>query len=142
MSDETVKDEVLTSEEIEALVERANEPGFDDGEFRAHDFSGGQSLSMSKWTELRQLLDKHAEALKGVLTSAYGVQITLDVKTVEFGSADELLMEFPQRLCLVSTPTEPFDAEVHLLLPGELLTTLVNHYFGEARYRRPRCPVV
>ena len=65
MSDETVKDEVLTSEEIEALVERANEPGFDDGEFRAHDFSGGQSLSMSKWTELRLLLDKHAEALKG-----------------------------------------------------------------------------
>ena len=30
MSDETAKDEVLTSEEIEALVERANEPGFDD----------------------------------------------------------------------------------------------------------------
>ena len=66
MSDETAKDEVLTSEEIEALVERTNEPGFDDGEFRAHDFGGGQSLSMSKWTELRLLLDKHAEALKGV----------------------------------------------------------------------------
>ena len=41
MSDETAKDEVLTSEEIEALVERANEPGFDDGEFRAHDFGVG-----------------------------------------------------------------------------------------------------
>ena len=38
-------------------------------------------------------------------------------------------MEFPERLCLVSTPTEPFDAELHLLLPGELLTELVNHYF-------------
>ena len=63
MSDDTAKDEVLTSEEIEALVERASEPGFDDGEFRAHDFSAGQSLSMSKWTELRLLLDKHAEAL-------------------------------------------------------------------------------
>ena len=140
MSDETVKDEVLTSEEIEALVERASEPGFDDGEFRAHDFSGGQSLSMSKWTELRQLLDKHAEALKGVLTSAYGVQITLDVKTIEFGSAGELLMEFPERLCLVSTPTEPFDAEVHLLLPGELLTTLVNHYFGGGSLPAPTMP--
>ena len=130
MSDETAKDEVLTSEEIEALVERAREPGFDDGEFRAHDFSGGQSLSMSKWTELRVLLDKHAEALKGILTSEFGVQITVDVKTIEFGAAGELLMEFPERLCLISTPTEPFDAEFHLLLPGELLTTLVNYYFG------------
>ena len=42
MSSDASKDEILSSEEIEALVERANEPGFDDGEFRAHDFSGGQ----------------------------------------------------------------------------------------------------
>ena len=141
MSDETAKDEVLTSEEIEALVERAREPGFDDGEFRAHDFSGGQSLSMSKWTELRVLLDKHAEALKGILTSEFGVQITVDVKTIEFGAAGELLMEFPERLCLISTPTEPFDAELHLLLPGELLTTLVNYYFGGGSLPAPTMPI-
>ena len=140
MSDETAKDEVLTSEEIEALVERAREPGFDDGEFRAHDFSGGQSLSMSKWTELRVLLDKHAEALKGILTSEFGVQITVDVKTIEFGAAGELLMEFPERLCLISTPTDPFDAEFHLLLPGELLTTLVNYYFGGGSLPAPTMP--
>ena len=140
MSDETVKEEVLTSQEIEALVERAREPGFDDGEFRAHDFSGGQSLSMSKWTELRLLLDKHAEAVKGVLTSEYGVQISVDVKTIEFGVAGELLMEFPERLCLISTPTEPFDSELHLLLPGELLTTLVNHYFGGGSLPTPTMP--
>ena len=140
MSDETVKEEVLTPEEIEALVERAREPGFDDGEFRAHDFSGGQSLSMSKWTELRLLLDKHAEAVKGVLTSEYGVQISVDVKTIEFGVAGELLMEFPERLCLISTPTEPFDSELHLLLPGELLTTLVNHYFGGGSLPTPTMP--
>jgi flagellar motor switch protein FliM len=140
MSDETAKDEVLTSEEIEALVERANEPGFDDGEFRAHDFSVGPSLSMSKWTELRLLLDKHAEALKAVFTSEYGVQITVDVKTIEFGAAGELLMEFPERLCLISSPTEPFDTELHLLLPGELLTTLVNHYFGGGSLPAPMMP--
>jgi flagellar motor switch protein FliM len=140
MSNDTAKDEVLTSEEIEALVERASEPGFDDGEFRAHDFSGGPSLSMSKWTELRLLLDKHAEALKAVLTSEFGVQITVDVKTIEFGAAGELLVEFPQRLCLISTPTEPFDTELHLLLPGELLTTLVNHYFGGGSQPAPMMP--
>jgi len=95
---------------------------------------------MSKWTELRLLLDKHAEALKAVFTSEYGVQITVDVKTIEFGAAGELLMEFPERLCLISSPTEPFDTELHLLLPGELLTTLVNHYFGGGSLPAPMMP--
>ena len=140
MSDDTAKDEVLTSEEIEALVERASEPGFDDGEFRAHDFSAGQSLSMSKWTELRLLLDKHAEALTGLLSSEFGVQITVGVRGIEFGTAGELIMEFPERLCLISTPTEPFDTELHFLLPGELLTTLVNHYFGGGSLPAPMMP--
>lgn len=140
MSDDTAKDEVLTSEEIEALVERANESGFDDGEFRAHDFSAGQSLSMSKWTELRLLLDKHAEALTGLLSSEFGVQITVGVRGIEFGTAGELIMEFPERLCLISTPTEPFDTELHFLLPGELLTTLVNHYFGGGSLPAPMMP--
>ena len=140
MSDDTAKDEVLTSEEIEALVERASEPGFDDGEFRAHDFSAGQSLSMSKWTELRLLLDKHAEALTGLLSSEFGVQITVGVRGIEFGTAGELIMEFPERLCLISTPTEPFDTELHFLLPGELLTTLVNHYFGGGSLPAPIMP--
>ena len=140
MSEDTAKDEVLTSEEIEALVERASEPGFDDGEFRAHDFSGGQSLSMSKWTELRLLLDKHAEALQGVLSSEYGIEITAGVNTIEFGAAGNLLVEFPERLCLVSTPTDPFDSELHLLLPGQLLTTLVNHYFGGGSLPAPNMP--
>ena len=130
MSNDASKDEILSSEEIEALVERAGESGFDDGEFRAHDFSGGQSLSMSKWTGLNQLVEKHAEAMQGILSSEFGVQIAVAAEESRFGIKDKLLMEFPERLCLVSTPTEPFDAELHLLLPGELLTELVNHYFG------------
>ena len=44
------------------------------------------------------------------------------------------------RLCLISSPTEPFDTELHLLLPGELLTTLVNHYFGGGSLPAPMMP--
>ena len=80
MSNDASKEEILSSEEIEALVERAGESGFDDGEFRAHDFSGGQSLSMSKWTGLNQLVEKHAEAMQGILSSEFGVQIAVEQK--------------------------------------------------------------
>ena len=128
MSNDASKDEILSSEEIEALVERASEPGFDDGEFKAHDFSGGQLLSMSRWTEFSQLIEKQAEALQAVLSSEFGVQITVEAQARKFEIADGLLMEFPQTI-LAST-TEPFGAELHFLLPGNLLTELVNHYLG------------
>ena len=98
MSNDASKDEILSSEEIEALVERAGESGFDDGEFRAHDFSGGQSLSMSKWTGLNQLVEKHAEAMQGILSSEFGVQIAVAAEESRFGIKDNLLMEFPERL--------------------------------------------
>ena len=130
MSNDAPKDEILSPEEIEALVERADESGFDDGEFRAHDFSGGQSLSMSKWTELSTLVEKHAEVLQGMLSSEFGVPVAVEARDRTFGITEKLLMEFPERICLISTPTDPFQAELHLLLPGELLTKLVNHYFG------------
>ena len=130
MNDSVEKEEVLSAEEIEALVERAQEPGFDDGEFRAHDFSVGQSLSMASWTELTTLLDNHAEALSGVLSSEYGFNILVTSEPKAFCSASDLLAMFPERLCLISTPTEPFGSEIHAVLPGGLLTTLVNHYFG------------
>ena len=140
MSNDASKEEILSSEEIEALVERTNQGGFDDGEFRSHDFSGGQSLSLSKWTELSHLIEKHAEALQGVLSSEFGVPIAVEAKEKQFGVTDKLLMEFPERLCLVSTPTDPFEAELHLLLPGELLTKLVNHYFGGGSLPAPAMP--
>ena len=68
------------------------------------------------------------------------MQITVGVRGIEFGTAGELIMEFPERLCLISTPTEPFDTELHFLLPGELLTTLVNHYFGGGSLPAPMMP--
>ena len=55
MVEESDNEPVLTDEEIEALVEHAQEGGFDDGEFRIHDFSAGESLTISKWSELEGL---------------------------------------------------------------------------------------
>ena len=52
MAEESDNDPVLTDEEIEALVEHAEDGAFDDGEFRAHDFSAGESLTLSKWLSL------------------------------------------------------------------------------------------
>ena len=92
--------------EIEALVERAGESGFDDGEFGAHDFSGGQSLSMSKWTGLNQLVEKHAEAMQGILSSEFGVQIAVAAEESRFGIKDNLY-GVPGATLPCKHPTEP-----------------------------------
>lgn len=68
MSEDSENDAILTEEEIEALVEHAKDGGFDDGEFRIHDFSAGESLTLSKWVELDGLHGNHAEALQKAFT--------------------------------------------------------------------------
>ena len=130
MSNDASKEEILSSEEIEALVERASEPGFDDGEFRAHDFSGGQSLSMSKWTELSHLVEKHAEALQGILSSEFGVPVLVEPRE-SIRCNRQITNGVPGApLSHQHSNRTHFQRELHLLLPGELLTKLVNHYFG------------
>ena len=130
MSDTGSKEDVLSTEEIDALVERTQTQEFDDGEFRIHDFAGGPRLAMAKWSELTILVEKQAEALTSTLSSEYGLKISVDMGSLSYGVARDLHAALPERLCLVSTLAEPFDSEMHLLLPGGLLTTLVNHYFG------------
>ncbi|NCF76923.1 MAG: flagellar motor switch protein FliM [Proteobacteria bacterium] len=130
MSDTGSKEDVLSTEEIDALVERTQTPEFDDGESRTHDFAGGPRLAMAKCSELTILTEKQAEALTTTLSSEYGLKISVDVGSLSYGVARDLHAALPERLCLVSTLAEPFDSEMHLLLPGSLLTTLVNHYFG------------
>ena len=126
MAEESDNEPVLTDEEIEALVEHAEDGGFDDGEFRIHDFSAGETLTISKWSELEGLQRNHAEALGKALTAAFDLDISVEAQPSSYAVARDLLIGFPQRMCLISTPIGPFEGESHLLIPGETLSFLVN----------------
>lgn len=131
MSNSSRQDEsVLSGEELEALSAETSSSVPEDGEFRLHDFGGGQSLSISRWSILDSLIEKHAESLGAVLSSEFDCEIKVSSHLKRFGLARDLLMEFPDRLCVVSSPIEPFEDESHLMMPGSLLTALVNIYFG------------
>ena len=138
MVEESDNEPVLTDEEIEALVEHAQEGGFDDGEFRIHDFSAGESLTLSKWSELEGLHRNHAEALGKALSVAFDLDISVEVQASSYAVARDLLIGFPQRMCLVSTPIGPFEDESHLLISGETLSFLVNQYFGGGSVTPPK----
>ena len=138
MVEESDNDPVLTDEEIEALVEHAQEGGFDDGEFRIHDFSAGESLTLSKWSELEGLHRNHAEALSKALSAAFDLDISVEAQASSYAVARDLLNGFPQRMCLVSTPIGPFEEESHLLISGETLSFLVNQYFGGGSVTPPK----
>ena len=138
MSEETDNDAILTDEEIEALVEHAEDGGFDDGQFRIHDFSAGESLTLSKWVELEGLHRNHAEALQKALAAAFDLELNIEPQPSTYATAEDLLTGFPHRLCLVSTRIGPFDDECHLLISGESLTFLVNQYFGGSSVTPPK----
>ena len=137
MSTETSTDTALSSDEIDALVEHAESSDFDDGQYRTHDFSGGQSLTLSKWTELNGLCEKQAEALQSLLTSEFGTPVEITAQAKRFRLAGDLIAASPARLCLVSSLIKPFEHETHLLLAGDLLTALVNQYFGGGQLPAP-----
>ena len=80
MVEESDNEPVLTDEEIEALVEHAQDGGFDDGEFRIHDFSAGEALTLSKWSELDGLHRNHAEALGRALSSAFDMEVVVEAQ--------------------------------------------------------------
>jgi len=138
VAEETDNDAILTDEEIEALVEHAEDGGFDDGEFRIHDFSAGESLTISKWVELDALHRNHAEALEKALAASFDLDVSVEARPSSYAIARDLLTSFPQRLCLVSTDIGPFSDESHLLLTGDTLTFLVNHYFGGGSVAPPK----
>jgi len=136
--EESDNEPVLTDEEIEALVEHAQEGGFDDGEFRIHDFSAGESLTLSKWSELEGLHRNHAEALGKALSAAFDLDISVEAQASSYAVARDLLIGFPQRMCLVSTSIGPFEEESHLLISGETLSFFVNQYFGGGSVTPPK----
>ena len=138
MVEESDNEPILTDEEIEALVEHAQDGGFDDGEFRIHDFSAGESLTLSKWSELEGLHRNHAEALQKALSSAFDLELSVEAQPSSFATAQDLLTSFPQRLCLVSAHVGPFEDESHLLVTGDTLSFLVNQYFGGASVTPPK----
>lgn len=138
MAEESDNEPILTDEEIEALVEHAQDGGFDDGEFRIHDFGAGESLTLSKWSELEGLHRNHAEVLGKALSSAFDLEVSIEAQPSYFVIAQDLLTSFPQRLCLVSAHIGPFQEESHLLVTGDTLSFLVNQYFGGGSVNTPK----
>ena len=138
MAEESDKEPILTDDEIEALVEHAEEGAFDDGEFRIHDFGAGESLTLSKWVELEGLHGNHAEALQKALTALFDIELTVAAGLSTFATAQDLRTAFPHRLCVISSMVGPFAEECHLIVPGETLTFLVNQYFGGASVAPPK----
>ena len=138
MAEDSDNEPTLTDEEIEALVEHAQDGGFDDGEFRIHDFGAGESLTLSKWSELDGLHRNHAEALEKTFSSAFDLEFSVEPQPSSFASAKDLHTSFPQRLCLISAQIGPFEDESHLVIPGDTLSFLVNQYFGGGSVSPPK----
>ena len=142
MSDTGSKEDVLSTEEVDALVERTQTQEFDDGEFRIHDFEGGPRLAMAKWSELTILVEKQAEALTSTLSSEYGLKISVDMGSLSYGVARDLHAALPERLCLVSTLLSLLIPRCICCCPEAFLLRSLTTTLAVTLYLFPRCEVV
>ena len=69
------------------------------------------TLTISKWSELEGLQRNHAEALGKALTAAFDLDIAVEAQPSSYAVARDLLIGFPQRMCLISTPIGPFEGK-------------------------------
>jgi len=138
VSDQQDKQPVLTDEEIEALVDHASTGGgFDDGQFRSHDFGAGEALTLARWTDLEGLLRAHAEALEALFDHSFSLEVTVEPFAPLYTTVRDLLPAMPERLVLISTDIGPLEGESHLEFPGAMLSFLVNQYFGGGGMETP-----
>jgi len=139
VSDADDNQPILTEEEIEALVDHAvTSEGFDDGQFRSHDFGAGEALTLGKWTELDGLLRAHAEALEAVFAHSFALEATVEPFAPLFAKVKDLIPAMPERLCLISTDIAPIAGESHVEISGSMLSFLVNQYFGGGSVSAPK----
>lgn len=139
MAEENDNEPLLSEEEIDALVEHAETSDtFDDGQFRTHDFGAGEAVTLAKWQELESLLRGHAEALEAVFQFAFDMEFIVEPFAPMYAINRDLLAAMPERVCVISTPIGPIEGESHVVMPGPLLSFLVNEYFGGAAMEPPR----
>lgn len=134
-------DPVLTEEEIDALVEassKAPTAGYDDGQYKSHDFGAGEALQIARWVEFDGLIRDHAEMLQELMTRTFNLEVNVEPFAPFYATADEVLASMPERVCMISTHIAPVKGESHLILTGALLGYLVNQYFGGGAMEAPK----
>lgn len=124
--------DLLNEEEIDALTSD------DDGAaYRPFDFTSRERTLLGQFTALAGINERHADGLGRALADTFSLDFTVDAQSLQLSSYGDLAMATEPTLGLATLDIAPLGGPCHVLMPPELLSLLVNQYFGGGRNALP-----
>ncbi|MFK7828946.1 MAG: FliM/FliN family flagellar motor switch protein [Congregibacter sp.] len=136
------EEDVLTEGEIDALMESVDDADSaddlsDDGEFRKVDFAAREYALLREFTALPSLFERHAELLTSALENAFSLEFTIRSAPAELLPVGDILAEFERVVGLSNTTLAPLVGPVFVVTTTDLLSHVVNAYFGGGSVHAP-----
>ncbi|EED30887.1 Surface presentation of antigens protein [gamma proteobacterium NOR5-3] len=128
-------DDVLTEGEIDALMESVDDgtsaaDAADDGQFRRFDFAAREQSLLREFTALGPLIERQAEMLGVALESGFSIEFTVLAQTPELLSVADAVASLERSVAVTNSSLSPLAGPVFAIAPAELLSFVVNAYFG------------
>ncbi|EAQ98436.1 FliM/FliN family flagellar motor switch protein [Congregibacter litoralis] len=128
-------EDVLTEGEIDALMESVDDDtsaadAADDGQFRRFDFAAREQSLLREFTALGPLVERHAEALGEALESGFSIEFTVRGDTPSLLTVADAVASLERTVAVSTTTLSPLAGPVFAIAPADLLSFVVNAYFG------------
>lgn len=132
--------EVLSEGELDALmssVDGAPEGGASDGQYRSFDFTSREQSLLAQFVTLKPVIERHAELLASALDSVFSQAFTLEPASLQLVTFGDLAMSLDETVGIATLNIAPLPGNSHIISNPDLLSYLVNQYYGGGRTASP-----
>lgn len=132
------EEEVLSEGEIDALMDSFSDdesapgsaPG---GDYTPFDFSTREQTLLAQMPALKKLNELHAAALVQGISDLYGFAAQVSVAEIQLIKLDQAFENIAEPSAINLAKIAPLTGTSYVVLPGVLLSTFVDMYFGGAQ---------
>lgn len=132
--------EVLSEGELDALMSSADTSpadGASDGQYRSFDFTSREQSLLAQFVSLKPVIERHAELLCAALDSVFARSFTLEHGAARLVTFGDLAMSLDETVGIGTLNLAPLAGNSHIISNPDLLSYLVNQYYGGGRTASP-----
>ncbi len=132
----TSSKEILSEGELDALMESVSsgdlplDDGSGDTQCRPFDFATREQSLLAQMPGLKTVNEKHALGLARGIRELFRMPVEVEARKVDLVRLDDVLHAIPDPSLINVVRTLPLNGDSYLVISGELLSFLVDQYFG------------
>ena len=132
--------DVLSDGELDALMSSADEApegAASDGQYRSFDFTSREQALLAQFATLKPVIERHADLLASALDSVFDQSFKLDPGAARLVTFGDLAMSMDEAVGIGTLNLAPLPGNSHIISNADLLSYLVNQYYGGGRTAAP-----